>query len=82
MQSVPVIQPGDTLSLEDLEVELQAGGMDGGARATVLQHLIDHGIFELTFLDYLAYMPLWMGIHSAIITNPLDPRFRTRPVSA
>jgi hypothetical protein len=64
------------LTLEELEVELRAGGLDDDDREAVLEHVRERNIEELSFLDYLAYMPLWLGIHHAIIDNPLAPHFQ------
>ncbi len=63
-------------------MELEAGGLDSDGRGAVLQHLRQREVDELTFLDYLAYMPLWMGIHTSIVTNPLHTQFASRPASA
>jgi hypothetical protein len=30
------------------------------------------GIVELTFMDYLTYMPLFLEIHDNILARPLD----------
>lgn len=30
------------------------------------------GMMSLTFLDYLAYIPLFLDIHDTIVDNPLD----------
>ena len=30
------------------------------------------GIVELTFMDYLTYMPLFLEIHESILANPLE----------
>ena len=30
------------------------------------------GLSELAFLDFLAYMPLFLGIHGSIMQNPLS----------
>eukprot|EP00048_Salpingoeca_helianthica_P010111 m.144492 g.144492 ORF g.144492 m.144492 type:complete len:940 (-) comp15014_c0_seq1:256-3075(-) len=65
----------NSITLEELEVELRAGGLDEEEREVVMNHVRERKIEELSFLDYLAYMPLWMGIHHAILENPLDPRY-------
>jgi hypothetical protein len=65
------------MTLDDLFVELQAGGMDQAAIDSVMRHLALCNVSELTFVDYLAYMPLWIGIHGSIIQNPLHTKFES-----
>lgn len=40
--------------------------------AQVMDTLNKEGLSSLTFLDYLAYIPLFLGIHDTIVDNPLD----------
>ncbi|EGD77251.1 hypothetical protein PTSG_12711 [Salpingoeca rosetta] len=61
-----------TISMEALEIEMQAGNLKSSHRREVMQQIAQEGIEELTFLDYLAYIPLFLDIHDAILDNPLD----------
>ena len=65
-----------TVELTELEVEMQAGGMDEVEINVLLDKLAEtHPTNDLTFLDYLAYMPLWLGLHDAIVDNPIHTEF-------
>ena len=37
----------------------------------ILATLQDKGLYELNFVDYLSYLPLFLGIHGNIVANPL-----------
>lgn len=61
-----------TLSLDDLCVELRAGGVSYEHEEHVrekLQHLR-----RLDLLDFLTYVPLFIMIHESVVENPLDDR--------
>lgn len=61
-----------TISLDDLCVELRAGGVSYEHEEHVrekLQHLR-----QLDLLDFLTYVPLFIMIHESVIENPLDDR--------
>ena len=34
--------------------------------------LLSEGLDSLSFLDYLAYIPLFLDIHDTIVGNPLE----------
>lgn len=66
----------DIIEEQDLELEMQAGGMTEEQIEAVMNKIRGHTPnVELTFLDYLAYMPLWVGLHNAIVDNPLNTRY-------
>lgn len=57
---------------EDIGLELKAGGVSQRNEDSVMQHFRDQGIEELSFLDYLSYIPLFVFIHDNILSNPLS----------
>lgn len=59
------------ISLEVLKIDLKcAGNFSLGQEEAIISAFRDRGIESLTFLDYLSYMPLFMGIHSHIVFSP------------
>eukprot|EP00043_Microstomoeca_roanoka_P016890 m.174637 g.174637 ORF g.174637 m.174637 type:complete len:1017 (-) comp16541_c0_seq1:891-3941(-) len=66
------LRKNGTISIEALEIEMQAGNLKSSHRQEVLEQITKEGLDELTFLDYLAYIPLFLDIHDAILDNPLD----------
>ena len=63
-----------TIDLTDLSLELKAGGFTLEAEASIISKLQERGLEELTLLDFLAYCPLFLGMHDSIVRNPFDVR--------
>eukprot|EP00056_Hartaetosiga_gracilis_P010099 m.148276 g.148276 ORF g.148276 m.148276 type:complete len:1319 (-) comp13251_c0_seq2:79-4035(-) len=60
------------ISLEILDIEMQAGNLHKRHRKRVMEQVRAEGIVELSFMDYLAYIPLFFDIHENIMDNPLE----------
>ena len=63
-----------TMDLADLSLELKAGGFTLEAEANIIMKLQERGLEELNLLDFLAYCPLFLGMHDSIVRNPFDVR--------
>jgi len=62
---------GKTLSIEELCVELRAGGVSAEHERHVRERLGPPRP-PLDLLDFLTYVPLFVMTHSSIVNNPLD----------
>lgn len=60
-----------SIGLEVIELELRAGNVSSQRRENIMHYLGKQGLDELTFLDYLAYLPLFIHIHENVMDNPL-----------
>ncbi|XP_076445924.1 uncharacterized protein LOC143283563 [Babylonia areolata] len=60
---------GGSISLDQLVVELRAGGVGPQQEQEVRQKLAQHR--RLDFLDFLLYVPLFVHIHQTVLTDPL-----------
>lgn len=60
------------ISLDSLHLELLAGRMESDRVDAIIDSFRDSGIDPVTFLDYVAYIPLFANIHQEIIANPFD----------
>ncbi|XP_062374052.1 uncharacterized protein LOC134062152 [Sardina pilchardus] len=58
------------ISTEQLLLELKAGGLRREQEEAVLRELTHLGALDL--LDFLAYLPLFILIHTSVVNNPLD----------
>ncbi|KAK3750165.1 hypothetical protein QZH41_015394, partial [Actinostola sp. cb2023] len=57
----------------DLRIELKAGGLSQKQEDHVINHIIQSSSNgQISFLDYMAYLPLFLSIHKNICTNALD----------
>ena len=59
-----------TMTLDDLALELKAGGIAPEHEASIIAKLRSEGLAELTLVDFLAYCPLFLGMHDSIVKNP------------
>lgn len=60
----------NTVSLDQLCVELQAGGISRKHQIDVRKKL-GH-LTSLDLLDFLTYIPLFVIIHESVVENPLS----------
>eukprot|EP00794_Sanderia_malayensis_P012010 gene12010-13250_t len=58
------------VSVDDLSVELQAGGIKDDHQKSVIKKLDHHGQGFIDFLDFVLYVPLFLMIHDQIISQP------------
>ncbi|EDQ92558.1 uncharacterized protein MONBRDRAFT_5213 [Monosiga brevicollis MX1] len=61
-----------SVSLDDLSHELRAGRISEIHERLVLDKFGEGGRTEADFLDFLAYIPLFLEIHDTINDNPFD----------
>eukprot|EP00049_Salpingoeca_infusionum_P000236 m.38269 g.38269 ORF g.38269 m.38269 type:complete len:1062 (-) comp10185_c0_seq1:689-3874(-) len=66
------VSQSGTIELDAVAVELQAGNFHPDQTVELINTLEAEGLEEMTFLDYLAYIPLFLDVHANIMTNPLD----------
>ena len=60
-----------TISLDDLELELRAGRADPQVITLVVDTLRLQGLDDISFLDYLTYLPMFAHNHEEVLHNPL-----------
>jgi Ca2+-binding EF-hand superfamily protein len=65
------------IPLEDVQVILKAGRIAVEHEDEVMDQLSAQGYASLSFLDFLAYVPLFMDIHDDINTNTLTTEKRS-----
>ncbi|XP_077399717.1 uncharacterized protein LOC144034662 [Vanacampus margaritifer] len=58
------------ISAEQLALELKAGGIRPAQEAAIARQL--RKLPPLDLIDFLAYLPLFMLIHTSVVANPLD----------
>merc|ERR1711935_936923 len=58
------------IDLDELEYVFRAGGLSNDEVEDILQALRENEMDPLTYLDYLAYIPMFIDIHAKIIENP------------
>lgn len=57
-----------------LRVELIAGGLSREQEDFVMEKVEQNEYREVSFLDYMAFVPLFLCTHENILDNPLDMR--------
>ncbi|XP_066931150.1 uncharacterized protein [Clytia hemisphaerica] len=60
------------INVDQLRLELAAGGLSKEQEEDVLQQIQIDDSGEVSFLDYMAYIPLFISIHNNIVANALD----------
>ncbi|XP_076812994.1 uncharacterized protein LOC143459655 isoform X2 [Clavelina lepadiformis] len=55
-----------------LRIELIAGGLNRVQEEYVIQKIEPNMYKEVSFIDYMAFIPLFLTTHDSIIENPLD----------
>ncbi|EDO44314.1 predicted protein [Nematostella vectensis] len=62
------------ISSENLRIELKAGGLSQIQEDHVIRHIMQTSDDDkkISFLDYMAYLPLFLSIHENICANALD----------
>jgi hypothetical protein len=65
------------IPLEDVQVILKAGRIAVEHENEVMEQLAGQGMDSLSFLDFLAYVPLFMDIHEDINANTLTTAKRS-----
>jgi len=61
------------ITADQLRIELKAGGLNQKQEDHVIGHILQSSVTgEISFLDYMAYLPLFLSIHQNICENALD----------
>lgn len=61
------------ITADQLRIELKAGGLNKRQEDHVIQHIMQSTqTGEISFLDYMAYLPLFLSMHKNICDNALD----------
>lgn len=65
-------QTDGTMSLQEFEHTCMAGHVDKRVTNAILAKLEEEGKYHITFLDFLAFLPLFVNAHGTVLLNPLD----------
>lgn len=60
------------IKAESLRIELMAGGINWQQQEFIMKKLEPNEFLEISFIDYLVYIPLFLSFHDNICHNPLD----------
>ncbi|ESP04566.1 hypothetical protein LOTGIDRAFT_237314 [Lottia gigantea] len=60
------------IKVDALRIDLIAGGLNWKQQQFVMDRLQPNWLNEISFLDYMCYIPLFMSMHDNIVDNPLD----------
>lgn len=69
------------LPLGELGYVFKAGNLSLEKAEDLLNELRDNGMDPLSYIDYLAYIPMFIGPHAEAIQNPFG-MFESAPVSS
>ncbi|PAA92840.1 hypothetical protein BOX15_Mlig002220g3 [Macrostomum lignano] len=70
--NIPSDRDPNYIKLDSLRIELMAGGLNWRQQEFIIDKLQPNEMFEISFLDYLCYIPLFLSFHDNILSNPLD----------
>ncbi|XP_041349516.1 uncharacterized protein LOC121368836 [Gigantopelta aegis] len=60
------------IKADSLRIELIAGGLNWKQQEYIMERLQPNNYNEISFLDYICYIPLFLSMHDNIVNNPLD----------
>ncbi|CAL1528526.1 unnamed protein product [Lymnaea stagnalis] len=60
------------IKADSLKIELIAGGLNWKQQEFIMEKLQPNMYNEISFLDYICYIPLFLSMHDNIVDNPLD----------
>ncbi|XP_046563193.1 uncharacterized protein LOC124272090 isoform X4 [Haliotis rubra] len=60
------------IKADSLRIELIAGGLNWKQQQYIMERLQPNYFNEISFLDYICYIPLFLSMHDNIVDNPLD----------
>ncbi|XP_070572862.1 trichohyalin-like [Ptychodera flava] len=64
------------ITAESLRIELIAGGLNRAQEEYIMSKMKPNEFREINFIDYMAYIPLFMSMHENIVGNPLDRSYK------
>ncbi|KAH3820045.1 hypothetical protein DPMN_121789 [Dreissena polymorpha] len=60
------------ITSESLKIELIAGGLNWKQQHYIMEKMEPNDFRDISFLDYMCYIPLFLSMHDNICLNPLD----------
>uniref|UniRef100_H2Y9S6 Uncharacterized protein n=1 Tax=Ciona savignyi TaxID=51511 RepID=H2Y9S6_CIOSA len=60
------------IKVTSLRIELIAGGLNRDQEEYVIAKIEPNRFREVSFIDYMAFIPLFLTTHESIVNNPLD----------
>ncbi|XP_076448070.1 uncharacterized protein LOC143284853 [Babylonia areolata] len=63
---------GNYIKADSLKIELIAGGLNWMQQQYIMEKMEVNNFGEISFLDYMCYIPLFLSMHDNIVDNPLD----------
>ncbi|GFO14405.1 hypothetical protein PoB_004091000 [Plakobranchus ocellatus] len=60
------------IKADSLKIELIAGGLNWKQQEFIMEKLQPNYFNEISFLDYICYIPLFLSMHDNIVDNPLN----------
>ncbi|KAL4226193.1 hypothetical protein ACF0H5_014179 [Mactra antiquata] len=70
--NTPSDRNGNFITSDSLKIELIAGGLNWKQQQYIMQKMEPNDFGEISFLDYMCYIPLFLSMHDNICYNPLD----------
>nr|XP_034317865.1 zinc finger CCCH domain-containing protein 13 isoform X1 [Crassostrea gigas] len=70
--NIPSYRDTNYVTSDSLKIELIAGGLNWKQQEFVMEKLEPSRYGEISFLDYMCYIPLFLSMHDNICYNPLD----------
>ncbi|XP_078339440.1 uncharacterized protein LOC111107058 isoform X2 [Crassostrea virginica] len=70
--NIPSYRDTNYVTSDSLKIELIAGGLNWKQQEFVMEKLEPSRYGEVSFLDYMCYIPLFLSMHDNICYNPLD----------
>ncbi|XP_061187777.1 uncharacterized protein LOC133195840 [Saccostrea echinata] len=70
--NIPSYRDTNYVTSDSLKIELIAGGLNWKQQEFVMKKLEPSRYGEISFLDYMCYIPLFLSMHDNICYNPLD----------
>lgn len=78
-QNVQSDRDSNYITAESLLIELIAGGLSKDQQNFIMDRMLPNNFREISFLDYLAYIPLFLSMHDNMCDNPLDMGEKYKP---
>ncbi|XP_033745323.1 LOW QUALITY PROTEIN: uncharacterized protein LOC117330881 [Pecten maximus] len=70
--NIPSYRNNNFITSESLKIEMIAGGLNWNQQDFVMEKMEPNKFGEISFLDYMCYIPLFLSLHDNICDNPLD----------
>ncbi|XP_069142672.1 eukaryotic translation initiation factor 5B-like [Argopecten irradians] len=70
--NIPSYRNNNFITSESLKIEMMAGGLNWTQQDYVMEKMEPNKFGEISFLDYMCYIPLFLSLHDNICDNPLD----------